>query len=58
MERGEGNHNESERYQNLKESKELDKAIELSLIKNNIPYYVVKVGKDTVNKIIKIIQNG
>ena len=57
LERGEGNHNESERYQNLEESKDLDKAIELSLIKNNIPYYVVKVGKNTVNKIIQIIQN-
>ena len=40
LERGEGNHNEKERYQSLDESKELDKAIELSMIKNNIHYYV------------------
>lgn len=57
LERTEGKHNDKERYQTLEESKELDKAIELSLIKNDIPYYVVKVGKNTVNKIMKIIQN-
>ena len=56
LERGEGNHNEKERYQSLDESKELDKAIELSMIKNNIPYYVVKVGKNTVKDILKILK--
>lgn len=57
LERGDGNHNEKERYQNLEESIKLDSVIETSLITNNIPYYVVKVGKNTVNKIINIIQN-
>ena len=57
LERGEGNHNEKERYQNLEESKQLDKAIELSMIKNNIPYYVAKVGDNTVKDILKIIKN-
>lgn len=56
LERGEGNHNEKERYQSLDESKELDKAIELSMISNNIPYYVVKVGKNTVKDILKILK--
>ena len=56
LERGEGNHNEKERYQSLDESKELDKAIELSMIKNNIHYYVVKVGKNTVKDILKILK--
>ena len=56
LERGEGNHNEKERYQSLDESKELDKAIELSMISNNIPYYVVKVGDNTVKDILKILK--
>ena len=56
LERGEGNHNEKERYQSLDESMELDKAIELSMISNNIPYYVVKVGKNTVKDILKILK--
>ena len=58
LERGDGNHNEKERYQNLEESKQLGKAIELSMIKNNIPYYVVKVGDNTVKDILKIIKNS
>lgn len=56
LERGEGNHNEKERYQTLEQSKELDKAIELSMISNNIPYYVVKVGDNTLKDILKIIK--
>lgn len=57
LERGEGKHNEKERYQNLEQSIELDNIIETNLIKNDIPYYVVKVGKGTVNKILKIIES-
>jgi len=52
----EGSHNEKERYQTLEESKKLDKAIELSMITNNIPYYVVKVGKNTIKDILKILK--
>jgi len=50
-----GVHNDSERYQSLEESKELDKRIEQTLIDNNIPYHKVKVGKGVVKKIVKLI---
>ena len=36
LDRGNGNHNESERYQNLEESRILDESIENALIQNNI----------------------
>jgi hypothetical protein len=58
LERTDGNHNDKERYQSLEESKKLDRAIENSLISNNIPYYVVKVGPKTVKDILRIIKNG
>lgn len=57
LERADGNHNNKERYQNLEESKELDRVIENSLISNNIQYYSVKVGDNTVKDIMKIIKN-
>jgi hypothetical protein len=53
----EGKHNDDERYQNLEESLELDRIIQSTLMKKDVPFYVVKVGKNTVNKIMKIIQN-
>lgn len=57
LERGNGKHNEKERYQTLSESIELDGIIENSLISNNIPYHKVKVGKNTVKNILKIIES-
>ena len=57
LDRGEGHHNNKERYQSLEESQELDKKIEETLIKNNIPYHKIKVGKNTLNKISKLIHN-
>ena len=57
LERTDGNHNNNERYQNLEESIELDKEIEYSLRINDIPYHKIKVGKNTVNDILKIIKN-
>ena len=57
LRRGDGNHNEKERYQTLEESKELDRIIETSLITNKIPYYVVKVGDKAVRDIMRIIKN-
>jgi hypothetical protein len=57
LERGDGNHNEKERYQNLEQSKELDSVIQTSLITNDIPYYVVKVGKNSVKNILRIIES-
>ena len=55
LKRTDGNHNENERYQNLEESIDLDISIENSLIKNNIPYHLVKVGENTVDEILTII---
>jgi hypothetical protein len=55
LERGEGHHNDKERYQSLEESQELDKKIEETLINNNIPYHKVKVGKNTVKEIMKLL---
>jgi hypothetical protein len=57
LERGDGKHNDKERYQNLEQSKELDRVIENSLITNRIQYYSVKVGKNTVKDILRIIEN-
>ena len=59
LERIEGTHNNNERYQNLEESKELDRIIEKCLIDNNIRYHNVKVGDNTVDDIIElVIKNG
>jgi len=57
LERTDGNHNDDERYQNLEQSKELDKVIENSLITNGIQYHTVKVGKNSVKDILKIIKS-
>jgi hypothetical protein len=56
LDRGQGNHNDKERYQGLEESQELDKKIEETLIKNNIPYHKIKVGKNTVKEIMKLLK--
>ena len=55
LQRADGVHNDMERYQNLEESKELDRVIEHSLIDNHIPFHSVKVGDNTVDEIIKLI---
>jgi hypothetical protein len=55
LDRADGVHNNDERYQNLEESKDLDIVIENTLIKNNIPFYKIKVDDDTVDNIIKLV---
>jgi deoxyadenosine/deoxycytidine kinase len=55
LNRSEGIHNEKERYQNLEQSKDLDWAIESTLIQNNIAYTKVDVNDNTVNNILSII---
>ena len=55
LERTDGNHNDKERYQSLEESQELDNKIEETLIKHNIPYQKIKVGKNTVKEIMKLL---
>ena len=56
LDRADGVHNNDERYQNLEESKELDIVIENTLIKNNIPFYKIKVDDDTVDNIMKLVK--
>jgi len=58
LKRAEGNHNNNERYQNLEESIELDKVIKASLDNNNIPYFEVQVGENTLNEILEIINTN
>ena len=50
-----GIHNNDERYQSLDESKKLDNKIEETLISNCIPYHKIKVGNNTVKKIVKLL---
>ena len=51
----EGKHNDDERYQTLQESLEIDKLCKTILDENNIPYHIVKVGKNTVKDILKLL---
>ena len=51
----EGKHNDDERYQTLQESLEIDKLCKRILDENNIPYHIVKVGKNTVKDILKLL---
>ena len=53
--RGNGKHNDNERYQNLTESIELDNVIEDTLKNNNLPYHKIKVNGKTVKNILEII---
>ena len=55
LERSEGNYNEGERYQNIEESKKIDLHCKKILEQNNIHFHTVKVGKDTVKKILKLL---
>jgi len=53
LKRGDGNHNDKERYQSLEESKVLDTEIENTLIKYNIPYITIDVNNKTLKNILK-----
>jgi len=55
LKRSEGKHNNSERYQNLEESIQLDSVIEDSLKNNDLPYHTVNVDGKTVKNILKLI---
>jgi 2-phosphoglycerate kinase len=55
LKRTDGNHNDKERDHNLEQSKELDDVIQKSLDDNNIPYIMVLVDDNTVDKIIKLL---
>jgi len=55
LERGEGVHNNNERYQDLKQSIELDKVIEETLKLHELPYHKIKVDDDTLTNILNLI---
>ena len=55
LERAEGIHNDEERFQNYEESLDIDKLCKKVLVENNIPYHTVKVGKNTVKEILKLL---
>lgn len=55
LQRTDGLHSNVERYQNLEESKQLDKEIEGTLQKYNLPYHKIKVDEDTVENIIDLL---
>ena len=55
LERAEGVHNEEERFQDYEESIAIDDFCKKILDDNNIPYHTVKVGKNTVKEILKLL---
>jgi hypothetical protein len=55
LKRGNGVHNEKERYQNLEQSLELDLSIQRMLNDNRIEYTEIEVGDDTVSQILKFL---
>jgi hypothetical protein len=55
LNRSGGVHNEKERYQNLDQSKELDTAIESTLIDNKINFIKVEVNDFTVSNILSTL---
>lgn len=55
LERANGVHNDEERFQNYEESLMIDKLCKKILEENNLPYHTVKVGKNTVKEILKLL---
>jgi len=55
LERANGVHNDEERFQNYEESLVIDDLCKKILDENNIPYHTVKVGKNTVKEILKLL---
>lgn len=55
LKRGEGVHNEKERYQDLEKSKELDLMIQQTLDIHRIPYTEIPVNEITLKKILELI---
>ena len=48
--------NEAERFQDLKQSIEIDELCKSKLEEHNQPYYEIEVGKNTVKKILKLLK--
>jgi hypothetical protein len=55
LKRGNGVHNEKERYQNLEQSIDLDNRIKNMLDENKLEYTEIEVNDDTVNNILKFL---
>ena len=55
LDRAEGVHNQEERFQDYEESLVIDDLCKKVLDENNIPYHTVKVGKNTVKEILKLL---
>lgn len=55
LDRANGVHNDEERFQNYEESLMIDKLCKKVLEENSIPYHTVKVGKNTVKEILKLL---
>ena len=55
LDRADGVHNDEERFQNYEESLVIDDLCKKILDENNIPYHTVKVGKNTVKEILKLL---
>jgi len=55
LERGETTHNNNERFQNYEQSLEIDKLCKQILDENGFPYHKVKVGKNSIKNILKIV---
>ena len=48
--------NEKERFQNLKQSIEIDDLCKAKLEEHNLPYHEIEVGKNTVKDILKLLK--
>ena len=48
--------NEAERFQDLKQSIEIDELCKAKLEEHNLPYHEVEVGSKTVKQILKLLK--
>ena len=55
LDRAESDYQSEERFQDIDQSLELDRLIKESLIKYDEPFHTVKVGKNTVKEILKML---
>ena len=56
LERGETVHNDNERLQDYEQSLKIDKQCKKILEEHNIEYHTVKVGENTVDEIINLLE--
>ena len=55
VERSDSVHNDDERFQNFEESIIIDRLCKKILDDNDIPYHIVKIGKNSVKDILKLL---